>query len=217
MDGTNGDGPAHPCIWNGVECLLVSDEYRVRRISLSTSNMIGPVPTEIGELGMLEWLSLYDNSITELPTELGRCLSLVGLELQLTELGGRTVPTELGNLSEMRVFRLESAQLVGQVPTQVGRLNLDGLLLGDNHFAGRLPTQVGQLSLTTKLTLLDNEITGGIPSQLCRIPRLQHVSLDVNSVRDCTRRSCARICPSITSATAAAAVASTADDGAAAV
>lgn len=75
---------------------------------------------------------------------------------------------------------LDSAQLTGHVPTQLGRLSatLEALALEGNSISGTLPTELGRLTRLKRLTLEQNSlISGTVPSQLGRLTDLDELAL----------------------------------------
>ena len=90
------------------------------------------------------------------------------LSLNLTTSGlTGIVPSELGELSELRYLHLYGNDLSGEIPSELGHLaNLDTLDLGDNQLTGTIPAELGQLARLVSLDLSANQLTGTIPAQL---------------------------------------------------
>ena len=151
------------------------------QLSLSINQLTGEIPTELGNLSSLTRLSLSINQLTgEIPTELGNLSSLTRLSLSSNQLTGE-IPTELGNLSNLRTLILSGNQLSGEIPTELGNLsNLSGLFLNHNQLTGEIPTELGSLSNLTTLSLNDNRLTGEIPTELGDLSNLTHLFLDSN-------------------------------------
>ncbi|KAJ2999502.1 hypothetical protein HDV02_002815 [Globomyces sp. JEL0801] len=102
----------------GLQC----KDNRLLMIQLTSKNLTGYLPSEIGELGSLRHLYLNDNKLQgSIPESFGKLQSLVSLNLQTNLLNG-SIPVELGNLSKLKIMNLTGNQFVGLVPKQI--LNL---------------------------------------------------------------------------------------------
>ena len=89
-------------------------------ISITT----GSIPSELGLLAKLEYLSLADNSMTgSIPSELGLLASLQRLYLDGNSLTG-SIPSELGLLANPETLYLSYNSLTGTMPDEVCALNL---------------------------------------------------------------------------------------------
>jgi Leucine-rich repeat (LRR) protein len=76
---------------------------------------------------------------------------------------------------------LQNTQVLGTMPTEIGELtNLELLTLEDLRLAGSLPTELGQLTQLTHLALSHNELTGFVPTQLSYLTNLQELALESN-------------------------------------
>ncbi|UCH63251.1 MAG: T9SS type A sorting domain-containing protein [Fidelibacterota bacterium] len=166
--------------WYGVTV----DSERVVILDLHRNNLNGVIPTEIGDLTALHWLSLDRNSIVgTIPQEIGNLTSLAHLRLNENQLTG-AIPTEIGNLLSLRTLRLEYNQLTGSIPDEIGNLiNIWGSLdLSHNQLSGPIPTTLGNLTDMELLYLNDNQLSGPIPPEICSLPRLYHLDLAHNQL-----------------------------------
>ena len=192
-----------PCSWAGVICsgskvtrLYLSSNQLTGTIPtelgnlvnltdlwLSSNQLTGMIPTELGNLVNLEGLYLDDNQLTgTIPTELGNLVNLTGLSLDSNQLTG-TIPTELGNLVNLIRLYLFSNQLTGTIPTELGNLvNLKGLDLSHNELTGMIPTELGNLVNLTDLWLRQNQLTGTIPTELGNLVNLKYLGLSSNQL-----------------------------------
>ena len=85
-----------------------------------------------------------------------------------------TIPSELGNLSNLQGLSLWGNRLTGGIPKELGNLaNLQGLSLWGNQLTGEIPPELGRLSNLTYLSLPGNQLTGEIPPELGGLSNLR--------------------------------------------
>ena len=107
-----------------------------------------------------------------IPSELGNLTNLEGLALWGNELSG-TIPSELGNLTNLEGLSLSDNELSGTIPPELGNLtNLEGLYLWGNELSGTIPSELGKLTNLTGL-FSENELSGTIPSELGKLTNLK--------------------------------------------
>ena len=105
--------------WYGVHRV---EDGRVVELGLSTNNLTGKIPSQLGRLSALAALALDNNSLTG------------------------PIPPELGRLSDLEFLHLGNNALSGPLPHQLGRLdNLGFLYLDHNDLTGLLPSTIVQL------------------------------------------------------------------------
>ena len=86
-----------------------------------------------------------------IPSEIGNLTNLRSLSLGLNELTG-SIPPEIGNLTNLRSLYLFVNQLTGSIPSEIGSLtNLTGLDLSYNHLTGIIPESICDLFLTPQI------------------------------------------------------------------
>ena len=190
--------------WHGI---TTDDDGRVTQISLRENNLIGSIPSEVGnltnltrlilafnqlsgtipielaDLSNLEALGLQENELSgEIPTELGSLSNLTALSLRDNQLNGE-IPHELSNLSDLEGLYLLGNNLSGEIPTELGDLsNLKYLFLGENELSGEIPSELGDLTNLEYLNLQENEMSGGIPAELGSLVNLKELDLDENQL-----------------------------------
>ena len=104
---------------------------------------------------------------------------VTGLWLDGNQLSG-SVPSELGNLDNLRTLSLSDNQLSGSIPSELGNLaNLGVLWLDVNQLSGSIPLELGNLANLYSLYLGDNELSGSIPLELGNL-EWSRVSLTAN-------------------------------------
>lgn len=91
------------------------------------NNLLGALPTNVGEMAALQVLDLSSNFLTGfMPTELGALPFIRELILSNNFITG-TMPTEVGNMLTLEVLNLEGPttqglNIGGTIPTQLGFL-----------------------------------------------------------------------------------------------
>ena len=92
------------------------------------------------------------------------------LDLSINGLSG-TIPSDLGDLSNLQVLKLNNNDLTGAIPAELGRLNnLTELYLYNNDLSGEIPAELGNLTNLQSVYLSGNRLTGCIPSALSGVP-----------------------------------------------
>ena len=179
-DNTNWLSEAPLDQWAGVK---TDDRGRVIELDLSSNNLTGVTPRELGTLTDLQRLDLKINELTGvIPSELGALTGLQVLDLGYNELTG-AIPPELGRLTDLEALALGSNQLGGAIPAALGHLaNLRGLWLDHNQLSGAIPSALGGLANLEHLVLYRNELTGVIPAELGRLTNLRGLWLDHNQL-----------------------------------
>lgn len=115
-----------------------------------------------------------------IPSELGDLTSLRVLDLQDNQLSGAP-PASLGQLSRLQWLSLSRNQLSGPLPNALGQLSsLEELYFFDNQFTGTLPASLGQLSHLTSLAADSNQFTGEVPAALGQLSNLEWLWLGNN-------------------------------------
>ncbi|XP_041001772.1 receptor-like protein 13 [Juglans microcarpa x Juglans regia] len=85
-------------------------------IDLSSNQLTGSIPSEMGELSQLRFLNLSNNSLTgSIPISFRNLTSMESLDLSHNKLRGR-IPSELVELTSLSVFSVAYNNLSGRIP-----------------------------------------------------------------------------------------------------
>ena len=119
------------------------------------SNQLASIPSEIGQLSMLQRLHLYDNQLQSIPPEIGQLSMLQELYLGDNQL--QSIPPEICQLSMLQRLYLDGNQLQS-IPSEIGQLSMLQILsLYDNQLQS-IPPEIGQLSKLQTLYLDDDQL-----------------------------------------------------------
>ena len=199
-DSTNGPGwtnkagweagkagmSCDPCNFNGAPWFGVRlcDEFgRVVSLQLSSNQLTGTIPKELGNLQKLQYLNLQINKINKaIPKELGNLSNLKLLSLSHNQLKGPIIK-ELGNLQYLQLLDLQYNQIIGEIPKEIGNLQkLNDLYLDLNQLSGLIPKELGNLVGLRTLALGRNQLIGEIPKELGNLVELRSLSLGKNQL-----------------------------------
>jgi Leucine-rich repeat (LRR) protein len=165
--------------WSGV---FVSNEH-VERLGFVRNNLIGFLPSQIGDLTYLEFLALNTNKISgHIPPEIEKLSKLVSLGLEFNELSG-SIPNGLGNIQTLITVDLHHNQLSGNIPTEFQNLiYLYFLDLSSNRLSGSIPNELGNILNLSFLNLSNNQLSGNIPKELGKLEQLNSLFLNSNQL-----------------------------------
>ena len=166
--------------WHGV---VLDSEGRVTEISLSSNNLTGQIPPEVGNMAELQVLYMPENKLSgALPSELGKLDQLVTLSLWENELTGN-IPSEISALPSLRDLLLFSNGLVGDIPPELGNIaSLERLWLDYNQLRGPIPAELANLENLTELFVDSNNLTGTIPKELVQLNKIISLYLGNNNL-----------------------------------
>ncbi|KAH6829069.1 STRUBBELIG-receptor family 3 [Perilla frutescens var. hirtella] len=150
-----GGDPCGPPSWQGVECVNTN----ITAIKLSSANLGGELPEDLGMFASIIILNLSDNHIGgTIPTSLP--ITLQNFFLSDNQFTG-DIPDTLSSLGQLKELFLNNNQLTGAIPDAfellTGLINMD---LSGNSLTGGLPPSMGSLSSLTSLHLENNHLIG---------------------------------------------------------
>jgi len=179
-------------------------------IDLSVNAISGSLPAEIGQVQNIEVLNLGFNQIEgqlpatlgslnangyaelnelscernnfagTLPSELSQLTRLRMLNFGFNSLSG-SIPAQLTNLTDLQVLYLNANSLEGTLPADLGGLtSLRFLNASSNNISGTLPPSIGHLRTLNDLSLFSNQISGSLPLELGSISPLRHLRMQDN-------------------------------------
>ena len=167
--------------WSGIS--LNATHSAVSHINLSSNNLAGKIPDDIGYLPSLQTLDLSSNYLHgELPQSLGSLFNLVNLKLSNNQLSG-SLPKTLRHLIKLYTLDLGSNMLSGQLPEGIHLLRqLNYLDLHANQFSGPIHSIInsGFYKNLKTLNVSSNLLTGAIPDLTYRFDLLTDLDLSAN-------------------------------------
>ncbi|XP_077249503.1 uncharacterized protein LOC143889196 [Tasmannia lanceolata] len=170
-----------PCNWRGIACNHVGS---VTQINLTAVGLQGKLYNfKFSSFPKLAHLDLSNNALSgTIPSTLGNLSNLVTLYLHSNKLSG-TIPKEIANLKNMADLRISYNILTGSIPSTIGNLtNLVRFYLHHNKLSGTIPKEIGYLKNMADLEMSYNILTGSIPSTIGNLTNVTHLYLGKNSL-----------------------------------
>jgi hypothetical protein len=147
--------------------------------------LTGPVSTwygvEVTGTRVTEIFMLLNSLKGSIPSSIGNLTELVNLGLEDNQLSG-SIPPSIGNLTNLHYLNVGGNQFSGKIPSFLGNLvNLKGLWLYDNQFKGSIPSSLSNLVNLTGFSLASNQLSGSIPSFLGSFLNFDFLDLSYNN------------------------------------
>ncbi|KAI8570861.1 hypothetical protein RHMOL_Rhmol01G0070500 [Rhododendron molle] len=188
------------CDWDGVTCDGLTGH--VVGLDLSCSRLYDKIHpnSSLFHLSHLQRLNLAYNDFngSRISYAFGSFASLTHLNLSHSALSGNLtqirvlrlqencfdgeVPSTLSNLKKLTLLRLDNNNFEGRIPVLVELTNLEDLSLHDNNFIGGFPLWVANLKPLTYLDISSNQLAGPIPFNLSGLQNLRFFYLRNNSL-----------------------------------
>ena len=157
------DGPNWTNTWNLLQPI---DEWWgvkqntqgcVDTLDLSSNNMKGVLPSNLGYLINLKRLILSFNNISGIiPESIGNLILLEELAIGHNQLSG-SIPSAVGALLELKTLSLNKNELSGKIPEEIGNLKkLKSLFIQQNNLSGFLTSKIWELAQLDNLNLSNN-------------------------------------------------------------
>ncbi|CAL4889937.1 unnamed protein product [Urochloa decumbens] len=142
------------------------------------SNMFhGQLSERIGNLKSLSFLSLFNNSLTNITSTLqvlSSCRNLTALLIGKNFLH-EDMPQDdsIRGFENLRLLVINDCSLSGKMPLWVSKLtNLELLALHDNQLTGPIPGWISTLKFLFHLDISNNSFSGEIPTEITKMPML---------------------------------------------
>ena len=136
------------------------------------------MPSTIGKLTNLNFLSIYENNLISLPPEIGNLTNLENLHLPNNDL--TDLPDDISRLTKLLQFDVRYNQL-NSLPASMNALSqLERLLISFNQFTS-LPTAVTKLDSLEYLYAQYNEIDS-LTSAIGNLKKLRNLYLSANNI-----------------------------------
>eukprot|EP00256_Glycine_max_P046817 XP_006600018.2 receptor-like protein EIX2 [Glycine max] len=104
-------------MWKGVERGFKNPELELKSIDLSSNNLMGEIPKEVGYLLGLVSLNLSRNNLSgEIPSQIRNLSSLESVDLSRNHISGR-IPSSLSEIDYLQKLDLSHNSLSGRIPS----------------------------------------------------------------------------------------------------
>ncbi len=187
-----------------LEKLVINPSYSAAMSG--ESGLSGELSKAVCSLKQLKYLSLCNNKLTDIPSEIRNLQQLEHLDLgfnqsfvgkldnicYLTKLktldmyhnlkmtGG--IPSAIGNLTDLEELNLGVTGISGKLPDEIGKLTkLRYFSTLSSGMIGELPASMSNLHNLEELHLGSCEYSGSIPLWFAELKKLKHLSLEVNN------------------------------------
>lgn len=156
----------------------------LQQFDLSNCKLKGNIPSDVGNLSSLIFLSLARNGLSgTIPTSVGRLQKLQRLDLSDNIFQG-SIPFEICQLESLADLVLTNNKLSASVPLCIGNLaiSLRSLLLGSNKLTSTIPSSLWSLAYVLHLDLSHNSMTGSLTEDISNLKVVTQVDLSDNQL-----------------------------------
>ncbi|KAF3786961.1 Receptor-like protein 12 [Nymphaea thermarum] len=168
---------------SGDECIsvLASSLPNLRKLSLSSCSISGPMDRSVLGIKSLEHLDLSRNNMSEVPDFFINLTSLRYLGLSSCSLGG-SFPNGIFRLPYLLHLDISNnPNLSGSFPEILPvSSSLLTLILYSTNLSGTIPESIGNLRELRVLKMSSCNFTGSIPSSFSKLTRLQIIDMSFN-------------------------------------
>jgi len=171
--------------WNLFDGSIPSSLFKLTELvslDLDINYFTGPLSKDIIKLSNLETLSI-GASLENLYPDMTKYVIDINTTFPAQNSLTGTLATELGRMTMLASFRLQSNGIRGSIPSELGSLtNIRYLFLSSNQISGTIPSELGNLSNLEWLDLSKNLLTGILPEEL---KNLTSAAIDVCKYHYC--------------------------------
>nr|XP_011466458.1 PREDICTED: receptor-like protein 12 isoform X1 [Fragaria vesca subsp. vesca] len=176
LDGVNISAPGPR--W----CQALSSSLpKLRVLSLSSCNILGPIDDSLLKLNSLSFIRLDWNDLSaSVPEFLSNFTNLTSLRLMNSGLHG-TFPKKIFQVPTLQIIDLIGNQeLQGTLPDFPKNGALQSLFLARTNFSGSLSESIGNLKMLSRVDLSYCNFTGPIPRSMESLTELVYVDMSKN-------------------------------------
>jgi len=146
-------------------------------LRLSSNKFHGQLSEGLGNLKSLSFLSLANNSLSNIANALQILRTSKNLTTLLFGINffNETIPddAETYGFENLQFMDIGNCLLLGEIPLWISKLvNLEILVLNGNQLSGPIPTWIDTLDNLFYLDISNNSLTGEIPKELMNMPML---------------------------------------------
>ncbi|CAI7887751.1 unnamed protein product [Closterium sp. NIES-53] len=162
---------------------VVSGLQHLTYLAITSSHLVGSLPTAIFNLSLLRGIKLTVNHLNgSIPDDISKLTALTYLYLAQNRLTG-SLPESLSHLSQLVSVNLGVNGFTGSIPSAFSSMsNLDLLNLHNNYFEGAIPDWLSTIPSLMNIDMQQNALNGTIPASLSRMTQLTKLSLAVNFI-----------------------------------
>jgi Leucine-rich repeat (LRR) protein len=165
--------------WTGLE---VTGGH-VIKIGLNSNNLVGYLPSAIGNLTWLKYFEVEGIKLEgAIPQEIGNLINLEGINLSGNRFTG-PLPASMANLVKLKYVYLSNNPLNIPFPADLVKSwpNLEIFYGSECGFTSNLPDIFNKLPKLEMFYLINNQMTGEIPASLGKIKTLYEIDLSRNA------------------------------------